>query len=264
MGNIPSHSDSLQFRIITEKQEALHLLHSAETLDRYIEECEEDPVNHLARAHCVYQPNRVTAADHKGTIHMDQIPARLRSDLTEVQIVALMPSAEGGMPHTRPPSLICYPDLTMLSSMSTLIHELWHIHQRTNRDEWSQIFESLGWREWKGQLPDTLDRYRRFNPDTIDCPLWIYRNTWIPVPIFQDIRRPDMKQTEIWFYQPHLGYHVKSVPSELALGYQGIPKSAYEHPRELAAYLLADPNQYRDLPVYQELITLMGHTSELP
>jgi hypothetical protein len=169
-----------------------------------------------------------------------------------------MPSADGGMPHTRPDHIICYPDITSTFSVHTLIHELWHVHQRLYPTEWGTIFSKMGWEPWNQPLPSQLDAARRLNPDTIDSPLWCYQKTWIPVPIFRDITQPKMTEVDIWFYHVSLKYHVKSVPKEMQKVYGDLPWSAYEHPRELAAYLLSDPDRYGQSVGFYELITLIG------
>jgi hypothetical protein len=174
----------------------------------------------------------------------------------------LTPSAEGGMPHTRPDAMICYPNITNTFSSTTLIHELWHVHQRQHEAWWQTVFSRLGWKPWTGgALPSHLETYRRFNPDTIDLPLWCYQQTWIPVPVFRDIRRPKVDEVEIWFYHVTLKYHVKSPPKEMEAMYRGLPMSAYEHPREMAAYLLSDPVKYSECPVLAPLVEAVGAIS---
>jgi hypothetical protein len=195
---------------------------------------------------------------------MDSIPQRLRMELREVAIIPLMPSADGGMPHTRPSSIICFPNPKQMLSTSTLIHELWHIHQRLYKEKWVQTFESMGWSQWDGTLPRALDDHRRFNPDTIDCPLWIFRNRWVPVPVFKDVMRPEIGDIFMWFYDTKNTTRVTSIPLELETEYPGMPASAYEHPREIAAYLLADPDKYRTSPGFLRLLDAVGHLSITP
>ena len=168
-----------------------------------------------------------------------------------------MYSADGGMPHTRPYDMICVPNLKQLQSISTLKHELWHIHQRNFQPQWTAIFNKLGWTEYKGSIPASFEDHRRLNPDTIDCPLWIYQNKWIPVPIFTDISNPVLSQVEIWFYHATEQYHVRRIPSSLAIEFPELPQSAYEHPRELTAYLLAEPDKYRHTPAWSIISSML-------
>jgi hypothetical protein len=251
------------FHIVSSKEEATRMLEEAERLDFYQEECLDDYANALARKNSVYAPNEVTVDDQIALQAIvenakDKIPLRLQQDITEVHFIQLMPSAEGGMPHTRPMSIICYPDRSRLLSVSTLIHELWHLHQRLYATEWTALFLRLGWVPWKGTLPYTIESYRRINPDTIDQPLWCFQKTWVPVPVFRDISRPVVSEVDIWFYHVVLQYRVKAIPEEIRRVFPDLPPSAYEHPREWSAYLLSDPTAYADSEVLRGLVEGLG------
>jgi hypothetical protein len=259
MGNTPTH---LKFIFIDTKRVAAQLLFDAEEIDFYLHRCSIDSINAKARRRLNYAANTVSPSDasHYQSI-LDKtiplLPMRLRMDLHAIAVVSLMPSADGGMPHTRPYSTICLPQLEQINSLSTIIHELWHIHQRKYKDTWVKVFEQLGWREWSGYLPEVLRNHRRINPDTVDSPLWVYQDTWVPVPIFRDITLPSMTDIDIWFYHTKKGHHVKQIPNEMEI--PGLPKSAYEHPREMTAYLLADHHAYHDSPVLKNLLSSIGH-----
>jgi hypothetical protein len=248
MGN--RNSTQLSFRIITDKHQAEQYIAYAESKDQYLQECYEDKRNALARMNAIYAPNRVSQRDiivYQSILdqHLAKLPTRLLTDLHEVRIIQLMPSADAGMPHTRPGNMICYPDLSQIKSLTTLTHELLHIHQRLYHDEvWVPKFSKLGWREWMGSLPYSLESYRRYNPDTIDCPLWIFQEKWVPVPVFRDITHPKLNEVDIWFYNPGTGYHVQKLPKEIEESFPNAPAGAYEHPRELMAYLMAEPEKY--------------------
>jgi hypothetical protein len=168
------------------------------------------------------------------------------------------------MPHTRPTNLVCLPHLSQLESISTLIHELWHIHQRTFQERWAVIFRQLRWTPWNGSLPPSLEKGRRYNPDTIDQPLWVFQQTWVSFPIFRDLSKPVVSEVDIWFYHIHDQYHVKHVPFELETYFPSMPPSAYEHPRELTAYLLADADSYRHSPALTDLLQMIGQISIIP
>lgn len=261
MGNQPS-TQQISFELLGNKGDAQQMLQQAEQRDLYVAECRDNRVNAAARRSCIYAPNYVSFDESQQYEHMleesiPQLPLRLRSDLQQIHIIPLMYSADGGMPHTRPYNMICVPHLHQLKTISTLKHELWHVHQRNFQEQWATIFNKLGWTEYKGTIPSSFEDNRRLNPDTVDSPLWIYQDKWIPFPIFTDISRPVLSQVEIWFYHPTEKYHVKRIPSSLAVEFPDLPQSAYEHPRELTAYLLAEPDKYRHTPAWKIISALL-------
>jgi len=267
MGQSSSEPAHLTWKVIDNKQVGNAILQDAEDKDHYLKKCHLHKSNSLARRSLSYSANSVTDKEYFKNIldkSMDSIPQRLKMELREVVIIPLMPSADGGMPHTRPSSIICLPNPKQILSTSTLIHELWHVHQRLYKEKWVQTFESMGWSKWNGTLPRALDDHRRFNPDTIDCPLWIFRNRWVPVPVFKDVMRPEIGDIFMWFYDTKNTTRVTSIPLELETEYPGMPASAYEHPREIAAYLLADPDKYRTSPGFLRLLDAVGHLSITP
>jgi hypothetical protein len=266
MGNDISSTYKLKFKVIYNKNDAKILLDNAERKDFYLEECHDDKVNSLARKSLSYSPNMISLRDMNYAISygdgsIANLPTRLANDLGEVKIIQLMPSADGGMPHTRPGRIICYPDISQFFSRTTLIHELWHIHQREFKDEWFKTFKRLGWTMWDGKIPENLEKARRYNPDTIDCPFWIFNDEWIPIPIFKDISRPNVADVEIWFYNPVKQYHVTRVPNEILSYFPNLPPNAYEHPRELTAYMLSEADKYSSSMGFKHLIEAIGHTS---
>lgn len=267
MGSYSSKQKQIQFHIVSDKKEAEHHLLEAEKKDFYLEECQEDKANQLARSRHTYAANEMT--DDEFLFFQvimenakEKIPIRLHQELSDVYIIQLMPSADGGMPHTRPDRLICYPNIRSTFSVETVIHELWHIHQREYPEWWRQVFYSLGWVPWTdGKLPLPLEQYRRYNPDTLDMPLWCYQKTWVPVPIFRDITTPKVDEVTIWFYHVTLKYHVKHPPKELVDHYPSLPPSAFEHPREMAAYLLSNPRRHSDCPGWKTWVETVGAVS---
>jgi len=262
MGHASSRS-ALALTLIDSKRTAQDLLQEAERADFYLEECRDDAINALARRRLAYSANSITPAESISyQAHLNQmiplLPLRLQLDLGDIRIVPLMPSADGGMPHTRPGNVVCYPILSQLHSKSTLTHELWHVHQRTFQEEWQSLFEQLGWTPWNGVLPPLMEKNRRFNPDTIDHPLWVYQNTWVPVPIFNDSATPLLHEVSIWWYHCIEKYHVKQIPTAIQNQFPGMPPSSYEHPRELTAYLLADAAEHRNNPALRTILTILG------
>lgn len=266
MGASNSTLQNLRFMVVDQKIKAEQMLNQSEQEDRYLEECFDSPTNAKARQSLTYQPNTMSIYDYQTAVNYlesakEHLPKRLRSDLQTVSIVQLMPSADDGMPHTRPGDVICFPDLSQLYSLTTLKHELWHIHQRRYQALWLDVFQAIGWKPWKGTLPQRLEENRRLNPDTIDHPLWVFHDTWIPFPVFRDIRRPKVSEVDIWFYHAFERYHVKTVPTELSFYFPGLPSIAYEHPREITAYMLAEPDKYKQGKGFQDLLQQIGHIS---
>jgi hypothetical protein len=266
MGNNYSVPHNLTFYVCPDKNEAQQLLDNAERQDFYVEECHDDKANSLARKNLTYRANQIGLRDiNYATTYLDgakdNLPIRLLNDLKTVTIIQLMPSADGGMPHTRPNDIICYPDISQLFSKTTLIHELWHIHQRNYKDLWFKTFKRIGWTIWDGKLPENLEKARRYNPDTIDVPFWIFNEEWVPIPVFKDISRPNVADVEIWFYNPQKLYHIKRVPEEISSYFPGLPPTAYEHPREITAYMLSEPEKYKTSQGFRHLIENIGEIS---
>ena len=266
MGNSISKTHSLSFSLISDKKDALYYLNEAEQNDFYLEECHDDRANSIARRNLTSSSNSVSLRDINYANNFlygikSNLPIRLLNDLKEIKIIQLMPSADGGMPHTRPNNIICYPDISQLFSKTTLIHELWHIHQRNFKDVWFKTFKRLGWIMWDGKLPDELENARRYNPDTIDCPLWVFDNEWVPIPIFKNISQPNVADVEIWFYNIKKHYHIKRVPESILSYFPNLPSTAYEHPRELTAYMLSEPEKYKESSGFKHLIESIGEIS---
>ena len=259
MGNSPPRH--LQFHVIHNKQHAQHFLDNVG--DSYLEECHDDIRNSSARNHMTYSANTVSSNDinQLRALNTIALPKRLLADLGTVHMIQLMPTADGGMPHTRIGSaaipIICYADPHIITKPITLIHELWHVHQRIYKKEWTTIFHTLEWTEWGGELPTSLENCRRYNPDTIDSPLWIYQKRWVPIPIFADISHPTINDVTMWFYDVIDQYHIKQIPTPMLSFWPDLPLSAYEHPRELTAYLLSDPNA--SSPALHVLLKMLGN-----
>ena len=81
--------------------------------------------------------------------------------------------------------------------------------------------------------------------------------------IFNDISLPNMRETSMWFYNVKTELISKKVPEEMSSYFPNLPISAYEHPRELTAYMLSDPDSQKGSQGYADLIDSIGHISVL-
>ncbi len=204
-------------------------LQEAETYDHFFTKIRDDPVNHLAR-----QPLSYTA--------MNQTTQPF---LLNTEIVTMHPTAEAGLPHTRPPNLICmplyYPDSR---KQTTLYHELIHIDQRRRKYKWNAFFEREGWRQASEEdIPERWLRRCRMNPDTIDERFWAWQGRHIPLPLYEREDKPDLRHCVIQWYDKVTGIRQTEPPRSFMERYGSMP-SQPEHPRELAAVELAEIFQH--------------------
>ena len=126
----------------------------AETYDHYFQSILNDPINKKARESLFY-----------GAVSED-----IKPWLLNTQIITMHPTAEAGLPHTRPPNIICMPQYFPEERMpTTLAHELVHVDQRRRKYKWDAYFEREGWRRiLEEEVPERWLQRCRMNPDTID------------------------------------------------------------------------------------------------
>lgn len=164
-----------------------------------------------------------------------QVPEWLKS-LSAVRVAFF----REGLPHTRAPNTIWLPYDWSISPnyKETLIHELIHIHQRRNPHFWKDLYG----RKWEmvpfiGKLPAEIEERRRFNPDTIQAPLYIWRDEWIPVAVFLRPDAPHLREIRLLFIHKTGGW--QAVPPSNWINFFGTrDASICEHPHEMAAYML--------------------------
>lgn len=265
-----SHSYTSNFFTITMIDRSTELLTIANEHDMYETKVSTDIQNNIARRKYNYKPYDLTDKQHDELEYyffssiFTKLPRRLIIDVDYVNVVCMVPSADAGMPHTRPGNIICIP-YGVLPSFETIIHELWHIHQRKYPHIWNKFFnEQWYFKEWTtGRLPNSIDAQRRFNPDTIDSPLWIWKNEWVPVPIMTNITTPSLRDTDIWFFNIQSGSLLTdgNPPAEMKSFFsENINHIAYEHPKEMSAYMLSIPSfrHSEHTPGYNRLIREMG------
>jgi hypothetical protein len=216
-------------------QEASNCLLAAERIDGYRSKVNKSPVNLKARAGQKY----VATND---IVKVAIPPADTSLPWWSGQVLWMDPTADNGLPHTRPPGYICLPASLKDGPvfLMTLLHERIHLHQRRYPDIWSTLFNRLwNMKEWDGKLPDKLEQNRRLNPDLLPVPFYIWKDTWVPYASFNDPVNPDLNHAPTVWYNVQQGTISKIPPMGWTEYFGKITND--EHPWEIAAYYLSDP-----------------------
>lgn len=212
-------------------------LDRAEAIDGYRAKCAASPLNRQARIDQTYAldsiPQSKTSFLQKAA---QQFPL-----LDAAEIAILNSSADGGLPHTRPPNLICLPGNGIPNSPTaefseTLLHEGIHIHQRLHPSLWERACERAGWKRTGVQLPLEIASRMRLNPDTLHLPLWSW-DSHIPLSLFpKGHTNVSLGSAHVVWYDERTGVlHPEPPPSFREKGNKETG-SAIEHPYELYAY----------------------------
>ena len=201
----------------------MNQLRRAEELDQFFQRVGENPVNRRARENLSYLP----------------VVNYTQPWIGGTEIVTMNSTAEAGMPHTRPPNIICMPQWFPESKKDeTLAHEYVHIHQRKNKDKWNRYFEKEGWsRIDPYELPERLVSRCRMNPDTVDQPFWQWKDRFVPLPLFEREDKPQLRQVVVHWYDTKDGTRQPEAPRSFLEKYGDNPQS--EHPREISAVEIA-------------------------
>jgi len=202
------------------------LLDEADRLDGYVSACRASPINSAARLLCQYHPwNDQSFAEG------------IMSDV-EAKIIIMAPSAEGGMPHTRAPNIICIPAYFPESKLhETLKHELVHISQRQNPEVWRKRGLAEGWTPiLEADLPSEWVQRCRLNPDTYDARFWAWKGRYVPMPIFEREDKPSLHQIVVRWWDKEEERLSSTAPDSFIKKYGNLTSSKMEHPYELYAY----------------------------
>ncbi len=250
---------------ICSREEAADILARAEHVDNYRSACATCALNARARRDHDYTPRQPTANITPYLAAIEQFPNWLKDYLPPIlYIIFLASSADGGMPHTRQPNVICLPqyfDIETPRGRETLMHECIHIHQRTYPQLWDRIyFDIFHLEPFNGALPNSLAQRRRYNPDTFQTPYYVWKGRWVAVPIFNNKDTPTLSDIKIAYYNVKSGAWQSFMPPEMEEFFgAGLSVAQAEHPNELVAYWLASPGQ-RPHNLQRELI---AHIEEL-
>ncbi len=183
----------------------------------------KDEVNRKARERCSY------------TLWHDQ---KVAEELRPLNVVILNPSAEGGMPHTRAPAIICLPAYFPEEKMEeTIKHEKVHLDQRTNLERWKEKLLDEGWtEEQEDDVPEEWRKRCRLNPDTYYSRFYAWLGRYIPLPLFIRTDKPELKEVEVRWWDKKEERLMKTPPTSYTKTYGNRSDSEMEHPFELYAY----------------------------
>ena len=227
---------------------ALEALIVAEKVDQYRKQVSESPPNLEARNNQDYMPARYSV--HRVIVSSKNWP--------NGQVLWLDESADGGLPHTRPPYFICLPiNIPDDKLATTLEHERIHLSQRANMKKWQGIFEKAwSMKPWSADIPLEILQRRRLNPDLLNIPMYIWKDEWVVFALFRSMKPSNLSDIDIvWWNAPSRTLH-RNAPQGWKEFFGDV--AAGEHPYEIAAYLLAD---FADLkngsPAYKAIKALL-------
>lgn len=210
-------------------RQAQAILKTAESLDSYELASSSCPINSKARTFCQYiawQDQSLSAA------------ATAKAESKDITVVILSPSAEGGMPHTRAPNVICLPAYFPEERLAeTMEHELVHIDQRKNPQAWREKLAAHGWTPAsREEIPQQWRSRVRINPDTHTAQFWKWAGRYIPLPLFEREDKPVLREISVRWWDT-LDQRLNSLPpNSFTQKYGSLGASSMEHPYELYAY----------------------------
>lgn len=212
--------------MVSLQSDARKHLTQAEAIDSYEQKCSDCDLNRLARSRCTYM-----------AWNENSFSSYARDGET---ILTMHPSADGGMPHTRPPATICLPAYFPASRIEeTLKHERIHLDQRKRYSAWVIALRKEGWTPVDEEvIPEEYKKRCRLNPDTCWSPYWAWEGRYIPLPFFVREDKPDLREISVRWYDRQEESLSSVVPLSLVKRYGKLDASSLEHPFELMAYTL--------------------------
>jgi hypothetical protein len=208
----------------------MDILETAEQIDKYRTKCMANEFNSLARRNQHY-----FSIDDLPTRSAIMIRAQDFEITQEANIVLLHPSADSGMPHTRPGNIICFSEDTNPNRITnTLLHEGMHLEQRKNPDLWKAYHIKQGW--WPvptSYLPERWVNRCRINPDTLHLPFWAWQSYYVPLPLFGNEARPTLNDCPIRWFDLRNQVLLREPPQSFTERYGNIAQP--EHPNETSA-----------------------------
>lgn len=220
----------------------MDVLELAESLDSYRTKCAASYINSAARYRDIYELDSISKS---ATSFLQREAAKSPFIASNCEIAILDSSADSGLPHTRPPNLICLPAAMCKAEgisdefKTTLLHEGIHVHQRLYPDIWKKACTSAGWKEIpREKIPEEFAKITRLNPDTMASPYWAWDNQ-VPIPVFPNLISPKLSSTKIQWYDLSTEATFHKPPQSLLSKVKGASDNTItelEHPYELYAY----------------------------
>jgi hypothetical protein len=236
-------------------QAGLQALFRAEQVDEYRKRVDESPINRAARLGQNYMPTPFST---------DRIVplADKAEPWPSGQVIWMDPTADAGLPHTRPPDLICISkNFPQADLASTMLHERVHVSQRLHPKVWLELFEEpWQFKPWVGSIPVDIESRRRINPDLLEAPLFIWKDTWVPLALFKSTTKPKLNEVDIVWWDAKSRTLLRSPPPGWVDFFGNIP--AGEHPYEIIAYLVAaNPKQNKAYHAIKSRLATLPTTS---
>jgi hypothetical protein len=211
------------------------LLSKLDAIDGYRAACAACPVNAAARRGQSYTLFSLDAAQQQKVADA----ANQIEMMSNVLVVPLDPSADGGFPHTRPLDCVCIqPRVIQGDLLNTLIHESIHIHQRRNPTLWQTTCRHEGWSP-VSEIPQRWKERCRINPDTMSQPFWAWQDHHVPLPMFRSSQPQGLGDVDVMWWDRRMGTLFKEPPRSFQERYGASPAQP-EHPFELLAVELSD------------------------
>ena len=157
-----------------------------------------------------------------------------------VLIVYIDGQSDAGLPHTRGKSGIALPVFLLWNpSDRTIQHELVHISQKHYAHRWWAVYSKL----WNFRvatkfefmaIPEKWRLRRRINPDTLGTPYTVWQERYMPVSVFINDSKPDLKNCKRGFWDLKMSQWTWEAPP----GWESIFGVGFndEHPNEIAAH----------------------------
>lgn len=218
----------------------MDVLDRAEHLDSYRALCAASFLNSKSREGQSYELAEISVTAAKSL----QAAAADLPLLDSCEIAILSSDADGGLPHTRPPNIICLPKglcsegPATKGMINTLLHEAIHVHQRQHEAEWTSACIRAGWTPVK-EIPQEFRERVRINPDTLANPYWAWQTHHVPLPLFQRQDTPTLSGAPVQWLDLRNGVLYRDPPPSFKTTYN-FNVNQPEHPYEVYAELFAE------------------------